>query len=284
MKKSILDLLRREYENFTAAEKKIVDYILTHQWECQRLGITDLSAECGVAVSTVSVFCRKMGLAGFNDFKIELARANVLSAGQVTVSDSTELTTQDTAAQVIQKACQRSQETLGRSAQMLDAEQVEQAAKLLMDAKQVLILGQGNHAAVAMMTWAQFAVTSAKFRTVNDSHWQTIALSTLSKGDVVLYFSYTGATLEIMDAVEIIRQVGAKLILVTRFSHAPAAESADVILVSGADEGPLEFGSSDALISQMYVVQVLLGYYQLKCGDTGIDREKIGKRLAKKHL
>lgn len=284
MKKSILDLLRREYENFTVAEKKIVDFILNHQWECQRLGITDLSAECGVAVSTVSVFCRKMGLAGFNDFKIELARANALSAGQVTVSDSTELTTQDTAAQVIQKACQRSQEMLNRSAQMLDAEQVARAAKLLMDAKQVLILGQGNHSAVAMMTWAQFAVTSSKFRTVNDSHWQTIALSTLSKDDVVLYFSYTGATLEIMDAVEIIRQVGAKLILVTRFHHAPAAEFADVILVSGADEGPLEFGSSDALISQMYVVQVLLGYYQLKCGDTGIDREKIGKRLAKKHL
>ena len=284
MKKSILDSLRREYDSFTVAEKKIVDYILSHQWECQRLGITDLSGECGVAVSTVSVFCRKLGLAGFNDFKIELARANALSAGQVTVSDNTELTVYDTAAQVVQKARQRSQEVLSRSAQMLDAEQVERAVQFLLQAGQVLILGQGNHSAVAMMTWAQFAVTSSKFKTVNDSHWQTIALSTLSQDDVVLYFSYTGATLEIMDAVEIIRQVGAKLILVTRFSHSPAAEFADVVLVSGADEGPLEFGSSDALLSQLYVVQVLLGYYQLQCGDLGSGRELIGKGLAKKHL
>ena len=193
------------------------------------------------------------------------------------LSDSTELTTQDTAEQVIQKACQRGQETLGRSAQMLDAEQVEQAAKLLMDAKQVLILGQGNHAAVAMMTWAQFAVTSAKFRTVNDSHWQTIALSTLSKGDVVLYFSYTGATLEIMDAVEIIRQVGAKLILVTRFSKSPAAKLADVVLRCGSNEGPFQFGSVPARVAQLIVVDLLFQEY---CHRNAAQCEENIRRIA----
>lgn len=284
LKKSILDVLRREYESFTGAEKKIADYILSHQWESQGLGIAELSGECGVAVSTVSVFCRKLGLAGFNDFKIELARANTLSSGQVTVSASTQLTPKDTAQQVMSKACLRSQEILTRSAQMLDPEQVERAADLLGKAKQVLLLGQGNHSTVAMMAWAQFAVTSSKFKTVNDSHLQTVAMSTLSSEDVVVYFSYTGATLEIMDAVEIIRQVGAKLVLVTRFSHSPAAEFADAVLVFGADEGPLEFGSSDALISQIYVVEVLLGCYRLRNVSEVVDRSFVGKGIAKKML
>lgn len=282
--KSILDILRREYENFTAAEKKIAEYVLNHQWESQGLGIAELSGECGVAVSTVSVFCRKLGLAGFNDFKIELARANTISSGQVTVSGSTELTPEDSVIQVMGKVCLRSQEILNRSAQMLDAEQVDLSVDIISKAKQVLLLGQGNHAAVAMMCWAQFAVTSSKFKTVQDSHWQTIALSTLTKEDVVVYFSYSGATLEIMDAVEIIRQVGAKFILVTRFSHSPAAEFADVVLVSGADEGPLEFGSSDALISQLYVVEVLLGCYRLRTAELETEREFIAKELAKKML
>ena len=81
MEKSILDQLRGEYGSFTGAEKKITDYILANRWECQKLGIAELSGECGVAVSTVSVFCRKLGLGGFNDFKIELARANTLTSG-----------------------------------------------------------------------------------------------------------------------------------------------------------------------------------------------------------
>lgn len=285
MEKSILDQLRGEYDSFTGAEKKIADYVLANQWECQGLGIAELSGECGVAVSTVSVFCRKLGLGGFNDFKIELARANTLSSGQKpTVLGSTEPESGDTAAEIMHKACVRSQEILSRSRQMLSSDQVDRAVELLRDAKQVLVLGQGNHSAIATLTWAQFSTTSSKFKTMTDSHLQTIALSTLSRDDVVVYFSYTGATVEIMDAVEVIRKVGAKLILVTRFSHSPAAEFADAVLISGADEGPLEFGSGDALMSQLYVVEVLLGCYLMHGSDNTVERKFVGKNIAQKML
>lgn len=75
MGKDIIALMLQEYERFTRSERKITDYVLEHQEETQYISITDLSAHCGVAVSTVSLFCRKLKLAGFNDFKLELARA-----------------------------------------------------------------------------------------------------------------------------------------------------------------------------------------------------------------
>ena len=285
MEKSILDQLREEYESFTGAEKKIADYILANQWECQGLGIAELSGECGVAVSTVSVFCRKLGLGGFNDFKIELARANTLSSGHRPAAlGSTAPESGDSTAEIMHKACVRSQEILNRSHHMLSADQVDKAVELLQNAGQVLVLGQGNHSAIATLTWAQFSVTSSKFKTITDSHFQTIALSTLTRNDVVVYFSFTGATMEIMDAVEIIHKVGAKLILVTRFGHSPAAEFADVVLISGADEGPLEFGSSDALFSQLYVVESLLACYQMRSADNSAERNFVGKNIAKKML
>ena len=285
MEKSILDQLREEYESFTGAEKKIADYVLSNQWESQGLGIAELSGECGVAVSTVSVFCRKLGLGGFNDFKIELARANTLSSGHRPASlDNTEPESGDSTADLMHKACVRGQEILSRSQHMLSPEQVDKAVELLRAAGQVLVLGQGNHSAIATLTWAQFSVSSQKFKTITDSHYQTIALSTLSKNDVVIYFSFTGATVEIMDAVEIIRKVGAKLILVTRFAHSPAAEFADAVLISGADEGPLEFGSSDALLSQLYVVEALLACYQMHSADNTAERKFVAKNIAQKML
>ena len=72
MEKNIVALMLQEYENFTRSERKIADYVLEHQKETQYISITDLSAVCDVAVSTISVFCRKLKLAGFNDFKLEL--------------------------------------------------------------------------------------------------------------------------------------------------------------------------------------------------------------------
>ena len=53
MGKDIIALMLQEYERFTRAERKIADYVLEHQEETQYISITDLSARCGVAVSTV---------------------------------------------------------------------------------------------------------------------------------------------------------------------------------------------------------------------------------------
>ena len=82
MGKNIMALMLQEYEQFTKSERKIVDYVLEHPAETQYISITDLSAVCEVAVSTISVFCRKLKLGGFNDFKLELARAALLNDSQ----------------------------------------------------------------------------------------------------------------------------------------------------------------------------------------------------------
>lgn len=285
MERSIIDQMLAEYDSFTTAEKKIADYVMKHQQECQGMGITELSSACNVAVSTLSLFCRKLKLAGFHDFKIELARANTLSSRQNNLSGSTDIQEDDTTRQIMDKVCRRSQETLRRASGLLNEVSVERAVALIEQAEHVVILGQGNHSAIATMAWAQFAVTGSKFQTVQDAHLQTIAMAALRPGDVVLYFSYTGATLELMDAVKTLRQVGAKLILVTRFDRSPAAEQADVVLISGGDERPLQFGSFDALVSQLYILDVLISRYCLASPERiERSRERIGKELSRKLL
>ena len=85
--------------------------------------------------------------------------------------------------------------------------------------------------------------------------------------------------------VEVLRTTGAKLILVTRYAHSPAAEHADVVLLCGAEEQPLQYGSVDSTISQLYIIDVLISRYRLMNMDQ-VDRyrEFIAKVLARKHL
>ena len=282
MGKNIVALMLQEYENFTRSERKIADYVLEHQKETQYISITDLSAECEVAVSTVSLFCRKLKLAGFNDFKLELARA-ALPARAALQEPGSEITAEDSAASVMGKVLSAAQDTLNNAYHMLSERELARAADLLRRANQVVCLGQGNHAVVALAAWAQFSTTSPKFKTIQDSHMQMVVLSTLSKGDAVLYFSYSGATHELLEAVEVIRARGASLILVTRYSNSPASAYANAVLLCGPNEQPFQFGSTSALIAQLYVVETLLSeFVRGDSEEAERNRQSVGKALTQK--
>lgn len=282
MGKDIIALMIQEYERFTRSERKIVDYVLEHQEETQYVSITDLSAQCGVAVSTVSLFCRKLKLAGFNDFKLELARA-ALPARAAFSEPGSEITEGDSAAAVMGKVLSAVQDALNNAYHMLSEQEIIRAADLLRRAGQVVCLGQGNHSVVALAAWAQFSTTSPKFKTIQDSHMQTVVLSTLSEGDAVLYFSYSGATHELLEAVEVIRNRGGKLILVTRYPNSPASAYADAVLLCGPNEQPFQFGSTSALIAQLYVVEALLSeFIRRDPEEAEQNRRSVGKALTQK--
>ena len=282
MEKNILTQMLQEYDSFTRSERKIADYVLEHQKETQYISITDLSAECEVAVSTVSLFCRKLKLAGFNDFKLELARA-ALPAGANVGQLAGEVLPEDPPAAVMGKVLHGLQDELNNAYHMLSEAAVTRAVDLLRGAGQVICLGQGNHSVVALAAWAQFSTTSAKFKTIQDSHMQIVVLSTLSEGDAVLYFSYSGATHELLEAVEVIRARGAKLILVTRYSNSPASAYADAVLLCGPNEQPFQFGSTSALMAQLYVVEVLLSEFVRRDPEEAErNRQSAGKALTQK--
>ncbi len=282
MGKDIIALMIQEYERFTRSERKIADYVLEHQEETQYVSITDLSAQCGVAVSTVSLFCRKLKLAGFNDFKLELARA-ALPARAAFSEPGSEITEGDSAAAVMGKVLSAVQDALNNAYHMLSEQEIIRAADLLRRAGQVICLGQGNHSVVALAAWAQFSTTSPKFKTIQDSHMQTVVLSTLAEGDAVLYFSYSGATHELLEAVEVIRNRGGKLILVTRYPNSPASAYADAVLLCGPNEQPFQFGSTSALIAQLYVVEALLSeFIRRDPEEAEQNRRSVGKALTQK--
>ena len=286
MGKNVVALMLQEYENFTKSERKIVDYVLEHQNETQYISITDLSAVCEVAVSTISVFCRKLKLAGFNDFKLELTRAALMAGPALQKpAGGGEILPEDSLHTLMSKVLHAAQDTLGNAYHMLSQSAVDRAMDLLVAARQVVCLGQGNHSAVALAAWAQFSTTSPKFKTIQDSHLQTVILSTLSEEDVVLYFSYSGATHEVLEAAELIRGRGAKLVLITRFLNSPASAYADAVLLCGPNEQPLQFGSSAALMAQLYVVEVLLQEF-VRREREGAERcrQAVGKALTQKVL
>ena len=94
---------------------------------------------------------------------------------------------------------------------------------------------------------------------------------------------YQALQMTAREAAELIRTRGAKLILVTRYLNSPASAYADTVLLCGPNEQPFQFGSSAALVAQLYVVEVLLSEFIRRDPEAAErNRQSVGKALTQK--
>ena len=282
-KQSVFVHIGSEYYTFTAAEKKLADYILSAQDCISRMSISQLASACSVADATVSRFCRRLGYKGYPDFKIAIANSfahrledNPLS-GEITREDSLET--------ISQKLLNASAMAMVQTREVLNLDAVAEAAAVLRESTSVLCMGQGGSMLIASEAAHLFSTISGKFRPVSDSHMQAMAAVMMEPTDSILFYSYSGSTLAMLDTLKTARERGARIILVTRFPNSPGAALADIVLQCGANENPLQSGSVPARIAQMYLTDILFSEYTRKNLDEAKEsRNRIAQALAAKHV
>ena len=251
----ILERIHASYYQLTAAERKVADYVLAQHTQVQFMSITQLADECGTAEATISRFCRSLKLKGFNAFKIELARHSVPVVAQ-TQTHST-----DTPAGRCQEVGRLATEAVHQTIELVQPKLVAQAVELIEQAPRVMCIGSGGSMILASECAHMFSTVTGKFYSLSDSHMQMSAAATLEKNSIILLFSYSGATTNGLQVLEVAKARGIKTILVTRFPKSPAAKLADIVLRCGSNEGPFQIGSVAAKVAQLVVVDVLFQEY-----------------------
>ena len=71
---NILESITAQYHSLTRSGKKLADYIFAHTGEAQYFSISTLAENSGVSEASITRFCHGLGLAGYNDFKLALAK------------------------------------------------------------------------------------------------------------------------------------------------------------------------------------------------------------------
>ena len=174
---------------------------------------------------------------------------------------------------------------LEQTFQLVDREALRQAVDLLEQARRVACIGQGGSMVLAMEAWTLFSMVSSKFIYVPDSHLQINTLAGMEPDEAVLYFSYSGSTRDLQDALEVARTRQVPVILVSRFPKSPGGQQANVVLQCGVNESPLQPGSVSARMAQLLILDLL---FQQLCSRNRdqVDerRSRIAEAAAKKHL
>lgn len=253
---NILERIHASYYQFTSAERRVADFILAQYSQVQFMSITQLADECGTAEATISRFCRRLNLKGFNAFKIELAQYS--AAASASQSDEGRFgQPMDGRLEVGRLAC----EAVNRTIELLSPDQIQQAVDLIEQAPRVFCFGSGGSMILASECAHLFSTVTGKFSAVSDNHMQTSAVATMGPKELIILFSYSGATTNGMQLLEQARAKGIQSILVTRYYKSPAAKLASVVLRCGSNESPFQFGSIPARIAQLVVIDMVFQEY-----------------------
>lgn len=254
---NILDSMTEQYNSLTRSGKKLADYIFTHTSETQYMSITSLAENCGVSEATITRFCRVLGLSGYNDLKLALAKSDRVtdlgdpSDGAQTINHEDDFDT------MCRKIHSSSIVSLNETLELLNEAALVRAVNLLSGARHVYCFGQGGSMVMAMEAWARFSTVSSNFIHIEDSHMQAMAAALATSEDVILFFSYSGSTRDMEEVLKLAEHNKVRIILVTHFKKSRAAEFADVVLLCGYNESPLQSGSIAAKVGQMFLIDCL---------------------------
>lgn len=270
------------YYLLTASEKKLANFVVANGPRAQRMSISEMAEECGVAEATISRFCRRLGYSGFGAFKLAIASASGRSSPSPL---NGEIQPEDSIAEMCRKLAGADIEAITETQELIRPEDIRAAADAISAADKVICMGQGGSMLMAQETAHLFSTAFSGFFAIADSHMQAIAVSQLTERDMILYFSYSGSTKELLDLLHVARARRVKSLLITRYPNSPGVALADLMLQCGSIEGPLQLGSVAARVAQLYLVDVLFSEVcRRDLEGCRLRREQVADALAEKHV
>ena len=222
----IVSRIQRAEPELSPAERQVAAAVQLDFEAATRLTIAELAAKAGVSQPTVTRFCRSVGCASFNDFKISLASTMTVAA----VYLRSDRVFSDDIGQLAQSVMLRAANAVQACLEQLDTAAVGRAIDTIARGRRLDIYGQGGGSAVM--------VEDAKLRlfplgppvaAYTDGHQQRMSASTLQPGDVAFAISNSGQSKAVVEAIQIAASFGAATIALTR-PGTPLAKAAGIVI------------------------------------------------------
>jgi DNA-binding MurR/RpiR family transcriptional regulator len=251
-------------------QQKVGRFVLDRSHETLSLSISELADACGVSNTTVLRFCRRLGLKGYREFRIELARGWDSPDSLIYVKVHPD----DDLASVVNKIFQMNIQALQETQHTLDLHVLDQIVDAIRVSRRVDIYAAGGAGVVAREFHFKCMQQGVNANAFLDSQMQVMSAASLTEHDVGIGISHTGRQIQVAEALELAREGGATTIALTSYRGTPVAEVADLVLYTAATATDTSYGSPSVRNAQMALVDVIYEAMILK-GKVG--REKMAR-------
>ena len=244
--------IRMLLPELTPSEARVAELLLRSSSE-DPLPLKQVAADGQVSESMVVKTAKRLGFGGFRQL-----RAALIAYKQLPNVDLHEdLGEHDSAEVIVHKVFRTAIQALEETLAILDMEGFRRAADLLHGARHREFYGLGGSAQIARDVSHKFLRIGIRAPVFDDTHMMAMSASLLSAGDVVTAFSHSGRTTGVLEAVQIARNTGAKVIALTNYETSPLAELSDVVLCSTALGSPLTSENAAARIAQLNIMDAI---------------------------
>ncbi len=241
------------YDSLRTAEQRVADFILGHAEELIYLTVTELAERTQTSESTVVRLCQKIGYRGYQEFKIMLARD--LVGPTETVYE--EIAPGDDIPTLKAKVFQANAQALKDTIEVLADDELQRAVEAIAKARRVEVYGIGGSAPLALDAYHKFMKLGISCMWLNDSDLMAMSSSLLQPGDVALGISHTGASRDVVDAMENAQRAGATTVCITHRATSPITKASNIKLFTAAKETAFGSDAMSSRIAQLTIIDTL---------------------------
>ena len=264
--------IKQNYEALNQSQKRVADTFLRHP-DVLTMSIAEIAAQSDTSASAITRFVRKFGYEGLDTFRIAMAQSSNAIASNDIIEIDPIVQKNDDLSTIIDKVAVMLSTTVSDTANFLDEKVIQEAISALKKARRIYLIGVGSSGVIACDLAHKF--NRAGFLALHswDGHMVMENLAYLNEQDVVLSFSYSGETKEVLAALDIARERGAQSYIVTKNQSNEISKRVSGVIAIPTTEHLLRVGAIASFESSFQVATVLY---------LGVIEEMIGPKLTKR--
>ncbi|MBG9737749.1 MurR/RpiR family transcriptional regulator [Paenibacillus alvei] len=273
---NILIKIRDMKDSLTPVERIVAEYVLANLEEIPHLSIKNLAQLTKTSDASVLRFCKTMGYSGYRSFIVSIS-ASIGSMDDEQKDQYTDIQPGDDLDTIISNISRNNSKSIEDTLCVIDRKEIARAVQVLRESNRVVFFGIGASGLVAIDGEQKFSRINKMCHAYTDGHSQLTAATLLDKGDVAIFVSNSGDTIEILDTLEIAKKNGACVIAITKYTKSELAENADIVLSISTPEVTIRSGAMGSRIAMLTVIDILFA------GVASAEYKYVKKYLTKTH-
>lgn len=257
LESSPLVRIRSLLPGLARAEQRVARVVLDNPSTVARRSITEVADAAGTSETTVTRFCKAIGVGGYPELRIALAADTARTEARAERDLGGEISPEDDLATIVGKVTFADARAVEETADQLDTTALQRVVDAIAEAGRVDVYGVGASAFVAADLQQKLHRIGRISFAWSDTHIMLTSAAVLSKGDVAVGISHTGATTDTVEALRTAREHGAITVALTNFPTSPITDVADLVLTTAARETTFRSGATASRIAQLTVVDCL---------------------------
>lgn len=227
-----------EFElEFSESEKEIAKFILNHGDDVLSMSVKELAKHTYTSPATIVRLCKKIGLEGYNDFKIKYSaelQYDLHRSQRIDVNFPFEK--DDSYPSICHKLASLSQEVIADTIKLIDFQQLDKIIDLLYQFSDIDIYGSGN-SLLAAMSFQHKMMRIARNVNLKVLHGEQVFMSyNTNPNRIGMIISYSGETNELIQVAQTLKEKKTPIIVLTSVGDNRLSHYADYILNIGSRE------------------------------------------------